>query len=138
MQYEEIFDASYERVLRLEVGGRGFFDAFYENFTRTSPQARAKFEKTDMDRQKKMLKKSFYSLVVFYATNSADDYLVDIAERHSRDNLDIPPNLYDLWLETLILTVAQYDEQFDDDVELAWRLVLSTGITYMKYKYDHP
>ena len=137
MQFEEIFDASYERVLRVETGGRGFFDAFYENFTGASAEVRDKFKHTDMDRQKKMLKKSFYSLVVFYATNNVDDYLIKVAERHNRANIDIRPELYDLWMESLIATVAQYDADFNETVELAWRLVLSTGITYMKFKYDH-
>ncbi|TQV86302.1 globin [Exilibacterium tricleocarpae] len=137
MQFEEIFDASYERVLRVELEGRFFFDAFYENFIDSSPEVRDKFKNTDMDRQRKMLKKSFYSLVVFYATNSVDDYLVKVAERHNRENIDIRPGLYDLWIESLIFTVAQYDPDFDETVELAWRLVLATGITYMKFKYNH-
>ena len=138
MQFEEIFDASYERVLRVEHGGYNFFEAFYRNFIAASPQVRDKFKNTDMDHQQKMLKKSFYSLVVFYASNNVDDYLVNVAERHNKDNLDIRPEFYDLWMESLIATVAQYDEDFGDRIELAWRLVLSTGITYMKFKYDHP
>jgi hypothetical protein len=41
-----------------------------------------------------------------------------------------------MWLESLIKTVADYDPEFDLDVELSWRVVLSSGITYMKFKYD--
>lgn len=51
--------------------------------------------------------------------------------------LDIHPELYDLWLECLIETVAEFDDGFRDEVELAWRLVLSPGIVYMKFKYTH-
>lgn len=50
--------------------------------------------------------------------------------------LDIAPRLYDLWLETLIDTARDFDEQFDEEVELAWRLVLTPGIVYMKFYYD--
>ena len=137
MSFEEIFDASYERLLNREINGKRFFDAFYENFIASSAEVSEKFHHTNMDQQKKMLKKSFYNLVVFYATNNVDDYLVKIAEKHSQKNLDIKPSLYDVWLEVLLKTVAQYDPLYSSEIELSWRLVLSTGITYMKFKYDH-
>lgn len=136
MNVEEVFDLSYERVLATEKNGKTFFDSFYDCFIGSSAQVAEYFKNTDMERQKEMLKKSFYALFVFYATNSADDYLEKIAERHSKRGLDIRPELYDLWLENLMKTVKEFDPMFNDDVELSWRLVLSTGITYMKFKYD--
>ncbi|MFE8071031.1 globin [Marinobacteraceae bacterium S3BR75-40.1] len=137
MSFEEIFDNSYERVIQIERHRTDFFEAFYRRFLLASPTVREKFRHTDMDRQRRMLKKSFYSLVAFYASGSADGVLERIAYSHSVRGLDIHPALYDLWLECLIDTVRDFDPQFDDDVELAWRLVLSAGITYMKFKYDH-
>ena len=137
MSFEEIFDASYERILKREIDGRCFFDAFYVNFINASPEIREKFKHTDMLHQQKMLKKSFYNLLVFYATNNVDNYLIRIAKQHNRNHLNIPPPLYDLWLDTLLKTVADYDPEFSSTIELSWRLVLSTGITYMKFKYDH-
>lgn len=137
MSYERLFDESYERVIREIRDGQEFFEAFYHHFLDVSPLVRHKFRHTDMAQQRKMLKKSFYSLLAFYASGSVDSVLERIALNHSRKGLDIPPALYDLWLECLVGRVKDYDPQFDDDVELAWRLVLSPGITYMKFKYDH-
>ena len=30
-----------------------------------------------------------------------------------------------------------FDPKFNEEIELAWRVVLAPGIEYMKYKYDH-
>ena len=38
--------------------------------------------------------------------------------------------------EALAAAVAEFDPDYDEDVGLAWRLVLSPGITYMRYCYD--
>lgn len=135
MSYERLFDESYTRVLNKRLAERDFFEAFYERFLDSSEEVKERFANTDMDLQKKMLKKSFYSLLVFYASNSADDYLNKMVEKHSKKGINIPNNLYDLWLECLVATVAEFDENCNEEIELAWRLVLSSGITYMKYKH---
>ncbi|VUD69115.1 hypothetical protein TDB9533_04481 [Thalassocella blandensis] len=137
MSFESLFDASYERVLLKKIDGRDFFAGFYLRFLRASPEIRAKFHATEMEKQQRMLKKSFYSLLVFYASNQADDYLKKTAQMHDRHHLDIPPHFYDIWLETLVSTVQAYDDGFNDEVELAWRLVLAPGITYMKFLHQH-
>lgn len=135
MSYETLFDASYHRVIASERDGVDFFEAFYQRFLCASPVVGEKFSSTDMAHQRKMLKKSFYSLVAFYASGSVDSVLEKIAESHSVRVLDIPPELYDIWLECLIETVARFDDAFHDEVELAWRLVLCPGIVYLKFKY---
>ncbi|WP_207062958.1 globin [Motiliproteus sp. SC1-56] len=137
MDFERVFDESYERVLKRQLDGETFFQAFYRRFTASDPGVAVLFHHTDMQRQQQLLEKSFYRLVVFYATNYADDYLEKIAQRHSKRELNIAPHYYDLWLDCLIDTLADFDPLFDANIELSWRLVLSTGITYMKFKYDH-
>ncbi|MFP4137950.1 MAG: globin [Halomonas sp.] len=136
MDIEHLFDASYARVLSREVEGQTFFEAFYERFVAASPEVARKFRHSDMARQRAMLKKAFYRLLAFYVSSHADHYLQQVAVSHSRAHLDIPPSLYDLWLETLIDTVRTFDEQFDDEVALAWRLVMTPGIVYMTFHYD--
>jgi hemoglobin-like flavoprotein len=138
LNFEDVFDESYERVLQERRSGQGFFESFYQRFLQSSPEIAAHFQNTDMNRQQKMLKKSFYGLFVFYASGHADDYIVKVAESHSRAKLDIKPELYDVWLDSLMETVKQFDSEFSDEIELAWRLVLTPGITYMKFKYDRP
>lgn len=136
MSYDNIFDASYKRVLETGTDGSDFFETFYQHFLNSSDQVRQQFLNTDMDKQRWMLKKSFYSLISFYGSGAADNVLEKIAYMHSARELDIKPVLYDFWMESLITTVQDYDPEFNDNVELAWRLVMSLGITYMKFKYD--
>ena len=136
MNFEEIFDESYKRILDTQKNDQGFFEAFYERFLGQNEEIANRFANTDMAIQQSMLKKSFYSLFAFYASSQTDDYISTIAERHNRNNLDIRPEFYDIWLECLISTVKKFDDEFTSDVELAWRLVMTPGITYMKFKYD--
>ena len=68
MNYEEIFDHSYERVKTTSVGGKTFFAAFYDNFLALSPEIASYFSNVDMKKQIRMMEKSFYSLFIFYAT----------------------------------------------------------------------
>lgn len=137
MSFEQIYDESYERVLANRVRSRDFFEAFYGNFLASSKEVREHFANTDMQVQKGILKKSFYNLLVFYGSNQADDYIKKIAKSHDKHHLNIRPALYDIWLENLMKTLKAFDPKFNDDVELAWRLVLSPGITYMKFKHSH-
>ncbi|WP_455203392.1 globin [Kaarinaea lacus] len=134
--FDDLFDQSYERIKCVEKNDKNFFDAFYENFIDSSETIKKHFQNTDMERQKKMLEKSFYSLFIFYATNNANDYLQRIAQHHSKKNAAIPPDLYDVWLECLMKTLREFDPEYSPEVELSWRVVLSPGITYMKFKYD--
>ena len=134
--FDSYFDQSYERIKHIKKNDKTFFDAFYDNFLASSPHIAKHFQSTNMEKQKAMLEKSFYSLFIFYATNNANDYLRKIAEHHSKAGHNIPPDLYDAWLESLIKTVGEFDPEYNLDVELSWRVVLSSGITYMKFKYD--
>ncbi len=136
MDYEQIFDLSFERCRGIKARPP-FFESFYYRYLNTDPRIASIFRNTDIQHQQKMLEKSFYRLLTFYATNNSDDYMESIASSHSRQHHNIAPELYDLWLDTLLETVEQFDPLFDDTIELAWRLILSSGITYMKFKYDH-
>ncbi|MCG6656872.1 globin [Halomonas campisalis] len=136
MDIERLFDASYLRVLNRQVDDQDFFSAFYDRFIAASPEVAVKFRHTDMPRQRSMLKKAFYHLLAFYVSSHADYYLHQVAILHSRAHLDIRPALYDLWLDCLVDTARVFDEQFDADIELAWRLVMTPGIVYMTFHYD--
>ena len=137
MSFEQIFDESYERVVVQELDGCDFFQAFYRRFLEMSEEIAERFQNTDMDHQRAMLKKSFYSLLAFYASSNADHYLQQIARSHSRSQLAIRPEFYDFWLEALIDTARSFDPGFCSRTELAWRLVMAPGLVYMKFHFDN-
>ena len=136
MNLDELFNDSYERVAHLGEDNNLFFDRFYERFTGASPEIAEKFKNTDMKRQKHMLRSSILYIMQLFSTHEIHDYMETLAVKHNRKHLNIRPELYDIWLECLIQTVRELDSHFDDRVEMAWRVVFSPGITYMKFKYD--
>lgn len=135
MDYEKLFDESYSRVIENPVARQDFFAVFYQHFFDQSDEIKSLFSNTNLEKQAAMLKKSFYSLLAFYATNNADHVLEDMAASHSKEHHGIKPALYDNWLESLVYAAGECDPGFNPDIELAWRLVMTPGITFMKFHY---
>lgn len=136
--YLEFFTASLSRAFGDERQQRDFMTRFYELFTEASPEIAERFRGTDMERQKEMLARSIHEMVDFSTSRAASEHLRRTAERHDRKHRDIPPALYDLWLDCLVATVREFDTRFNDEIELAWRVVLAPGVAYMKFRYDRP
>ena len=112
-----------------------FLEIFYDRFLSASPVIREKFAETDMKRQRMMLEASLYTSIL-----AADDvpYAVDSMKRIGRlhRDLGITPELYDIWLESLIAAIVECDEAFDEAVEASWRIVLRSAIATMLAQYD--
>jgi hemoglobin-like flavoprotein len=96
----------------------------------------SKFAHVDMAAQVGVLQKSMFHIISFYVAKTDSEYLRSIALTHSKAQYDIKPEYYDIWLESLIETVRKVDSEFEDDVELAWRLAMSPGIQFMKFHYQ--
>ncbi len=111
-----------------------FFDDFYRHFLASSPLIREKFTNTDMSGQKQLLRQGILNLVM-HARGLPDTKLRALGESHSRQRLDIRPELYDLWLDALLRTVGEHDKACDADVRQAWREVLNKGIAVIKAGY---
>jgi hemoglobin-like flavoprotein len=131
-----IFNDSYERVMRAFGKSGEFFSAFYALLIASSPEAANKFRDTDMAKQVQMVRASVAIMVAFYGKGVQDDYLLKLAERHSKRGADIAPRLYSVWMDCLLETVRRFDSKFNDDVATAWRSVLSKGIEFMTSSYE--
>ncbi len=135
--YLELFLDSLYRVWVDPKQQRHFLTRFYETFTARSPRIADHFAGTDMARQKEMLAQSIHEMVEFSTTRVASERLRQVAIRHNRRERDVAPELYEAWLDSLVATAREFDSGFDDELELAWRVVLAPGIAYMKFRYDH-
>ncbi len=136
MNFEVLFNESYARVFRDDETGDRFFAEFYERFLASSPEIQRKFEHTDLEKQRRMLKQSLQHMLSFFTVREASDYMRGIARLHSQSHHDIAPHLYDVWLHSLIETVKDTDPRYTRDVGLAWKMIMSMGITYMTDMYD--
>ncbi|MDP3845502.1 MAG: globin [Pseudomonas sp.] len=112
----------------------GFLDSFYLYFLASSPAVRAKFIDTDMPTQKQLLRHGILNLVM-HARGMPDSKLRALGCSHARGGLDIQPELYQLWLDSLLQAVADHDQLCDNHTRQAWREVLNQGISVIKAQY---
>jgi len=127
------FVDSYSRIGGRDLASTDFFDAFYRHFAGASPEVADKFNDTDMARQREMLRLSLDHMVYFAIDKEETEEIARVAGLHDKSNADIPSQLYDLWLDSLLETVSQFDPDYSPAVEAAWRQVLIPAIDYMKH-----
>ncbi|QDT99573.1 globin [Gimesia aquarii] len=114
----------------------GFIPAFYDRFLSTSDEIRDKFRNTDFEQQNKMLLRSLR--LAAGATAGDPESLRELRERartHDRNHLNIESQHYDVWLESVIETVHEFDEEWSEAVENTWRTILGYVISYMVKRY---
>lgn len=136
-RFDEVFRASFARVMGEGAYNPQFTSRFYELFLASSPLIARLFADTNMSRQKTMLHDSLGTLVDFSAHRTITPQMRHLAAIHGPGAHDVPPESYELWLDSLLQTVAEMDPQYSPDVALAWRLSLAPGISYLQWAFAH-
>ncbi|WP_066960920.1 globin [Microbulbifer sp. Q7] len=111
-----------------------FFIDFYDRFMSSSEVIRSLFTHTDMPAQRHLLRNGILQLVL-HARGMPDTKLRALGCSHSRKGHNIRPEWYGLWLDALLATLRQYDPQFDEATELAWRRAIGPGIELIRAAY---
>ena len=112
----------------------GFFDSFYEHFLASSPEIRDKFANTNMPAQKLLLRQGILN-VVLYARGMPDTKLKALGCSHSRQGMNIRPELYTLWFNALAATIREHDKESTIDTLKAWREVVSKSVDVITAEY---
>ena len=113
-----------------------FLDRFYELFVSSSDAVADKFRNTDFDNQKRVLASSLYLMIMaMEGGDAAVAYMERIATRHGRNDLDIRPEMYDVWLDCLVCAASECDPKFSDEIEQDWREVMRFGIEFMRKRH---
>ncbi len=128
--YQELFHDSYLRCVVSDQDA--FFKRFYELFTAADPDISRIFAETDMERQLSLLQESLLYMIHFANSKTASIRMQRIATYHGSNEMNVPPHLFDLWLDCLVSTVRERDAQFEPQVEVAWRVFLAPGIAFIK------
>jgi hemoglobin-like flavoprotein len=129
---EDQLAAFHDSLERCRASGR-LMDRFYEILVASSPEVGEKFKNTDFRRQKRVVMESLYMLIlVSQGQQEGRQHLEKVAVRHDRDHLDIEPELYDVWLESLLQAVRECDPRFSPAIETAWVAMLTPGIAILK------
>ena len=120
---------------RCEASG-DFAEKFYEVFLSASPEIAPFFANTEFSKQRKLLRATVYVLVTRDVDDpKARDQLNKVGRSHSRSQLDIRPELYDVWLDSLCKTVGEMDPKWGADLENAWRERMQRGIAVIAAAY---
>jgi len=113
-----------------------FFEQFYERFRGSSEEIAARFAGTDAKTQARALRTAFLVLLQAIAGDPAAWQQLELrAIRHDRRHLDIKPEMYELWKESLVDTVRDFDPRADARTEQAWRKVVQQATEFMTARY---
>jgi hemoglobin-like flavoprotein len=113
----------------------GFIDRFYDVFLASHPGLAPMFAKTDMADQKGLLRKGISMVLLFSQGNAmATNALDRIGETHSPRGMDIKPNMYAFWKNSLMQVVREFDAKLTPDTDAQWNKVLDTGINHIVSK----
>jgi hypothetical protein len=93
-----------------------FFDRFCSNFKAANVPL-----PPFIGRQQKLLKEDLTILVM-----CAGD--ADFALRPGAAALNVPPQLSKFWIDTLMVTVREFDDKFTPELERKWRTVLQRSL----------
>ncbi len=114
-----------------------FFDAFYDFFLDKSPEIAAKFANTDFTNQKRMLRESILTMLCFnLESEGSREEIERLGRRHSYSQLDIKPEYYSMWLDSLCQCVALYDPDYTPQLENLWRGAMRKGIDLIISMYE--
>jgi len=122
---------SYTRCLRAPA----FFSTLYERLLSSDPSIPPMFARTEFPKQHKVLQHGL-GLLLSYAKNPDDTLLQRIAARHSAGGVDVPPDLYPAFVDSLLDAVRASDPQCDGSIEDAWREAVRPGIEFMIARYQ--
>lgn len=124
----ELLQNSIRRAEQVGDFGKTFYDVFVSKDQAIGDY----FRDTDFGNQRKIILAS----VKMLTNNYRDDHrthemLENIAHTHNRNNHNIDPKWYDVWLDSLCETLSVMDPEFDTVLENMWREHLSDPIQYI-------
>ena len=113
-----------------------FFDDFYETLSARAPGLGTLCAHVEMQQQNQLIRQGVEHLIDYATGNeqSAQE-LRRLGKTHGRSGLNVRPELYSVWIDTLVETIRKHDQQSTDDIEAAWRVVVRGGIEQMTSLY---
>ncbi|VAW74255.1 hypothetical protein MNBD_GAMMA12-3506 [hydrothermal vent metagenome] len=110
-----------------------FLELFYRLFISSHSDIKAMFVNTDLKKQYKLLHVGLNMALLFIDGNHSIslNVLEKIRKTHSRNELNIKPELYVFWIDSLIETIKIKDEQFNNELENKWRIALQKAVDFI-------
>ena len=121
----QLAEASYHRCAESEA----FYNRLYHHLLASHPRIAPMFASTEFERQHRLLKHAL-GLLIIYAKRANPALLDRIADRHVE--VGVTDDLYPLFVESLVRTVAEHDPEYTQALGDAWRVALEPGLEYMR------
>ena len=113
---------------RCEASG-DFGASFYRKFLNCSARIAPYFAGTDLERQRGVLRDSVLRMVSSDVSDPATrEHLEHLGKTHSRGQRGILPELYELWLDSIVEAVREMDPEWNEKLEREWRVRLRPGM----------
>jgi hemoglobin-like flavoprotein len=111
---------------------RGFFTRFYRRLMGADPRIAALFDTVDMERQYRAFRHGL-NVAVMYAEGKpvGEMGMRRICEIHRTFGGALTAELYALWIESLVHTLAEVDPLFNAELERDWRETLSEAVIHL-------
>lgn len=114
------------------ICNNGLGEKFYEKFLDADPRIRPLFKNTDFTRQKELIVHAIMMLIEYAEGTPLGDMAISrLGELHSRRRMNVTPDLYPIWVDCLMKTVADLDPEFSTELECQWRKILQAGVDAM-------
>lgn len=126
---------SYGRCLAVRDS---FLELFYRTFFDADPEVRDLFARTDMEKQRGVLRTGISNVIMFAEGSKVGELAVRrLVREHDRQHLNIPPRLYPVWRDALIQCVAATDPKFSIELGNAWQIVIDYVLGAFIFAYEH-
>ena len=113
-----------------------FAERFYSHFLGASDEIAPLFANTDFKKQRTLLRGSVFMMVMKEVDDTrAHGHFSKIGESHAHGQLDIKPELYEVWLDSLCATVKELDPEWTAELEDQWREKMRPAISLITSKY---
>lgn len=105
-----------------------FYNEFYMDLTQ-NVQILEHFRGISRARRSFFLKTALPTLLLnVMGSHVAEKRMSSLAEKHARNRLNVDPDLYEFWHDTLIALLPKYDDDFDEELESLWSSAIRKGI----------
>ena len=110
-------EAVRDSLERCEANGN-FGEVFYNTSLNSSPDIAPHFAATDFERQWTLLRNSVYMMVPHdVAEPEMRELLERLGKAHSRNDRNVLPGIYELWLDSVCETARTLDSGWNDDID---------------------
>lgn len=123
--------ASYNRAKQNNLA-----EKFYEKLLASDTRISNAFTHTNFEEQRKLFVKGLLMLLQYGDNTTIGNIAIKrLGHSHSREGMNIAPELYPLWVQCLLETIAELDPEYSHELEQLWRNKLKKGIDAMTEAY---